>query len=143
MSESEHPNDRQVAGNHYVNQYQHWDMAAEFFGPGYFKGQVTKYVTRWRKKNGVQDLLKAQHFMEKMVSVDWGGLGWEIVGTQSLSLMFYAEANDLTPLEQSVVNAVARCADVPEMEYALAQLNRLVAEAKATEPQAAGYVQQD
>lgn len=62
-------NDRQVAGNHYVAEIQHWDYAAshEF---DYFQGQITKYVTRWKKKNGLQDLLKAQHFLEKYIELE-------------------------------------------------------------------------
>lgn len=62
-------NDRQVAGQHYKGSVQHWDFAVEKFGRGYLKGQVTKYVCRWRKKNGVQDLDKAIHFMEKLIEV--------------------------------------------------------------------------
>lgn len=64
-------NDRQVAGNHYRknNIIQHWDFAAaQNFD--YFQGQVTKYVTRWKDKNGVADLEKALHFLEKYIEVE-------------------------------------------------------------------------
>jgi len=59
-------NDTQVAGDHYRTPIQHWDyvLANDL---GYFEGQITKYVTRWRKKNGVQDLRKALHFLEKLI----------------------------------------------------------------------------
>jgi len=59
-------NDRQVAGNHYKGDVQHWDLAAQH-RYDYFQGQVTKYVDRWKKKNGLQDLKKAQHFLEKYI----------------------------------------------------------------------------
>lgn len=65
---NEDPNSRQVAGQHYrdVNPaYQHWDLVAEY-DLDYFMGQVTKYVARWRKKNGLQDLEKAQHYLQKL-----------------------------------------------------------------------------
>ena len=32
-------------------------------------GQITKYVTRWKKKNGLPDLLKAQHFLQKYIEI--------------------------------------------------------------------------
>jgi hypothetical protein len=59
-------NDTQVAGNHYCTPIQHWDyvIANDL---GYFEGQITKYITRWRKKNGLQDLHKARHFLEKLI----------------------------------------------------------------------------
>ena len=65
-------NSRQVAGTHYANDVQHWDWvwANDL---DYFQGQITKYVARWKKKNGIQDLKKAQHFLEKyleLVTVD-------------------------------------------------------------------------
>ena len=62
-------NDEQVAGNHYKSAVQHWDYAAWFFGTGYFKGQITKYIYRWRKKGGVQDLEKAAHFLRKLIEL--------------------------------------------------------------------------
>lgn len=65
MSEA---NTRQVGGAHYKSGYQHWDLVADA-GLGYFDGQATKYVYRWPKKNGIQDLQKAQHFLQKYSEV--------------------------------------------------------------------------
>jgi len=60
-------NDRQVGGAHYGGTgFQHWDLVV-LFDLDYFQGQVTKYVLRWNKKNGVEDLKKAQHFLEKYI----------------------------------------------------------------------------
>jgi hypothetical protein len=61
------PNTKQEGGAHYgLKQYQHWDMVAEF-NLDYFQGQITKYVMRWKKKGGLPDLRKAQHFIEKYI----------------------------------------------------------------------------
>ena len=62
-------NDKQVDGNHYKSTIQHWDyvIANEL---DYFQAQITKYVTRWKKKNGIKDLEKAQHFLEKYIEVE-------------------------------------------------------------------------
>lgn len=61
-------NEKQVAGNHYAGKVQHWDLAADR-GYDYFQGQITKYVDRWKKKNGLVDLEKAQHFLEKYIEL--------------------------------------------------------------------------
>ena len=66
---SQNPNDLQVGGNHYHSgTIQHWDYVAAN-NLDYFQGQITKYVARWRDKGGVQDLLKARHFLDKYIEV--------------------------------------------------------------------------
>lgn len=63
-------NARQVGGSHYgLRWMQHWDVVA-LFGLDYFQGQITKYVMRWRDKNGVEDLKKAAHYLEKYIEVE-------------------------------------------------------------------------
>jgi hypothetical protein len=31
------------------------------------EAQIIKYVMRWRSKDGIIDLVKAQHFLEKLI----------------------------------------------------------------------------
>lgn len=63
------PNDRQVGGSHYGGvPLQHWDIVA-MHDLDYFQGQITKYVMRHKKKHGIEDLKKAQHFLEKYIDV--------------------------------------------------------------------------
>jgi len=60
------PNHYQVGGSHYGGvTFQHWDFVIANH-LGYFEGQITKYVLRWRKKNGKQDLQKALHYLQKL-----------------------------------------------------------------------------
>lgn len=61
-------NGRQVGGSHYAAPIQHWDYVAAN-DLDYFQGQITKYVVRWRKKGGIQDLEKARHFLDKYVEL--------------------------------------------------------------------------
>jgi len=61
-------NEKQVAGTHYKSTIEHWDYVVAN-DLDYFQGQITKYVTRWKNKNGITDLLKAQHFLEKYIEV--------------------------------------------------------------------------
>lgn len=63
-------NERQVGGKHYSTEEgeQHWDRVARL-GLDYFQAQITKYVERCWEKNGVQDLEKARHFIEKYIEL--------------------------------------------------------------------------
>lgn len=60
----------QYGGNHYKDlaiqpvQYIHAN------GIGYFEGNVIKYVTRWRAKNGIADLQKAKHYIELLIDLE-------------------------------------------------------------------------
>jgi hypothetical protein len=57
-------NDIQIGGDHYKGSYQHWDFVDDT-GIGYLLGCATKYISRWRNKNGIQDLEKAAHYITK------------------------------------------------------------------------------
>ena len=62
-------NDRQVGGEHYRGRaLQHWDIV-RMFQLDYFQGQITKYVMRWKDKNGMEDLKKARHFLDKYIEL--------------------------------------------------------------------------
>lgn len=65
-------NARQVGGSHYKArggaELQHWDMVTHF-KMDYFQGNITKYVMRCRDKNGVQDLMKARHYIDKYIEL--------------------------------------------------------------------------
>ena len=62
-------NDKQVAGTHYANKViQPWDFITANNIP-YIEGCIIKYVSRWKEKNGVEDLLKAKHYLEKLIEL--------------------------------------------------------------------------
>ena len=64
-------NQRQVGGAHYkIGGEEHWDRVWRLWGRGYFVGQITKYVERYPYKGGVQDLEKAQHFLQKLIELE-------------------------------------------------------------------------
>lgn len=77
-------NDRQVGGKHYRSAYQHWDWVYASLGGDYQLGCATKYIVRWREKNGLQDLLKAEHYLQKHASEGWqvSPSEWEIQETK-------------------------------------------------------------
>ncbi len=62
--------DTQVGGDHYKSmtiqpvEYVHANSI------GYFEGNVIKYVSRWRAKNGIADLLKARHYLDLLIEFE-------------------------------------------------------------------------
>lgn len=68
-------NERQVGGEHYKSStgYQHWDWVTDL-NLNYLVGNATKYISRWRKKNGLQDLDKAMHYVDKLIERVEAGL---------------------------------------------------------------------
>jgi hypothetical protein len=61
-------NKRQVGGRHYKRlRPQPWDVIVAW-DMRFLDGNVLKYLARWRSKGGKQDLEKAQHYLEKLIS---------------------------------------------------------------------------
>lgn len=64
-------NDKQVGGKHYQNSpVQHWDWAQH---KDYLVGLATKYLDRHKEKNGIEDVSKALHTIQKLVERDYPG----------------------------------------------------------------------
>ena len=72
-------NDKQIGGKHYkpkLNNVQHWDWACNL---GYLEGNATKYIGRHDQKNGIVDIEKALHLIEKILEVHYDAkLHWGI-----------------------------------------------------------------
>lgn len=64
--------EKQVAGNHYKQckiqpvEYIHENSL------DYFQGNVTKYITRHKNKNGADDVRKAIHYCELILKLQYG-----------------------------------------------------------------------
>ncbi len=43
-----------------------WDYAHSQ-GLGFFEGNILKYITRWKHKNGIEDLLKAKQYLDRLI----------------------------------------------------------------------------
>lgn len=60
----------QVGGDHYKKlkiqpaEYIHAN------GLDFFEGNVVKYVSRWRSKNGIADLEKAKHYIDLLITLE-------------------------------------------------------------------------
>ena len=57
----------QVGGNHYKSMEI---QPIEFImknNLGYCEANVVKYVSRWKAKNGIEDLRKARHYIDLLI----------------------------------------------------------------------------
>ena len=63
--------DRQEGGNHYQTAIEpiEYILANEM---GYCEGNVIKYVSRHKRKNGKEDILKAIHYLEFILDDQYG-----------------------------------------------------------------------
>lgn len=81
---------RQIGGTHYGTGYGHWDYCKDLNVP-YLLGCATKYLVRWRDKNGIEDLRKALSYLDKQM-IDHENFRWvnpanAPEGSQKLSRM--------------------------------------------------------
>ncbi len=61
------PTETQVGGSHYKDMPI---QPATFIlrnGIGFHEGSAIKYLCRWRKKGGIEDLKKARHFIDMLI----------------------------------------------------------------------------
>lgn len=69
--------DKQVGGNHYKKlNPEPIDLIRRWFTPeeyaGYLRGNVIKYLARYKEKGGVQDLEKAQQYLGWLIDLEKG-----------------------------------------------------------------------
>jgi len=61
---------KQVGGDHYLSQaIQPWDIIVAN-RLNFFEGNALKYLLRWKHKGGVEDLLKAKHYIDKLIDLE-------------------------------------------------------------------------
>jgi hypothetical protein len=129
------PNETQIGGQHYReanSAYQHWDLVADY-GLNYFLGVMTKYVCRWHKKNGLQDLEKAKHYLQKfMFLVQEGRMSNFKERRLSLELAKkFCKEQNLSEVEREIIMESITCRDhIARLMYINAKIDELIQEAK-------------
>jgi hypothetical protein len=120
------PNDYQVGGTHYRTNYQHWDWV-EDNGIGYLEGVATKYLCRWKGKNGLEDLKKARHYTMKAIQRYVNtGRGNRCDGALSPVFKEFASDNNLGALESAACFALAYWTSDNQLHDAVNAINQLI-----------------
>jgi len=60
----------QVGGDHYSKLAIQPVTYINANGLSYLQGNVIKYVTRYKDKNGLQDLEKAKHYIDMLIEME-------------------------------------------------------------------------
>ena len=86
------PLERQEGGDHYdlpiqPLEYIHANQL------GYIEGNIIKYATRHKKKNGVEDVKKIIHYCELLLELEYGENKKE--GTRKLKQHEHRESDEL------------------------------------------------
>lgn len=71
MGNNESALGKEVGGNHYKNMAI---QPIEFItknGLGFCVGNIIKYVCRYKNKNGKEDLLKAKHYIDLLIELEY------------------------------------------------------------------------
>ena len=110
------PNSYQAGGDHYAvaedGGIQHWDLIFIFHGCGYFIDNITKYVERFRRKNGERDLVKASQYAHKLFhlmtvhniySIQKSVGGYALIETKEDALKVFLSMRVRTALEIDII----------------------------------------
>ena len=65
--------DKQVSGNHYKDKGIQPIVYIHANDLGFCEGNVIKYVTRHKEKNGAADICKAIHYLELLLELEYAG----------------------------------------------------------------------
>jgi hypothetical protein len=65
-------NEIQVGGDHYKSKkIQPWEAMESWMSPeqfeGFLRGNVLKYIARYKDKDGLKDVQKARHYLDKLI----------------------------------------------------------------------------
>ena len=64
--------DKQVQGDHYKDKAIQPIVYIHANGLGFCEGNVVKYITRHKTKNKKEDILKAIHYLELLLELEYG-----------------------------------------------------------------------
>lgn len=119
--------------NHYSSDYLHWDLVATI-PLDYFAGNTTKYVCRWRQKNGMSDLQKSLHYLNKLMELSptpaARHLSYKEIVTE---VGRFSDANKLSDLERAYVRGLCTWQTKEDLMAAREILFLLMDEAEALE----------
>lgn len=125
-------NEHQEGGSHYASEYQHWDFVLTALEGRYLEGCVTKYVYRWKKKNGLEDLRKAAHYLEKMMDRETSYKPMDSKGynERQVEAIRFTGCNQCDPKESAIIVTMAVWHDFHDLLMAKRLLSILIKNAE-------------
>lgn len=94
--------DIQVGGNHYKNfPYQPLQLSVDM-RLNFIQGNIVKYITRYKYKNGKQDLLKVVHYAS--LGKELKPLNFALLRNALEAINLYASMNNLNDTIKNVIH---------------------------------------
>lgn len=109
----------QIGGSHYKAQYQHWDYCKDT-NMGYLEGNATKYLMRWDKKNGLEDLRKSLSYVKKLMVGNEYAI--RVPPTQSHLFERMCDENGVGDMERVIMYSIFHWQSYANLELAREQL---------------------
>lgn len=139
-------NEKQVAGAHYATGgVQHWDFVVRVLNGRYLEGNITKYVARCYKKNGIVDVNKALHYCDKLAELYQAGIAHPSKPLEKCRIVVmnaFMEDADLDYWQRRVMGLAATWRVAQDLRILRACIGRVMETAQAAEPDRA-YVDPD
>ena len=93
----------QIGGTHYnKSSYQPIEFISHR-NLNFFQGNIVKYVTRHRYKNGKEDLLKCAHYCELALELSPANFVGSDKEDNFRDLLVYSEQNKLCEIEHNII----------------------------------------
>jgi hypothetical protein len=96
--------DIQIGGSHYRNKGIQPIELIVALNLNFIEGNIVKYITRYKEKNGVQDLMKCIHYSQLAIELKCIRHNIDIHNNYELILQ-YVKANDLCSVQTYVLNS--------------------------------------
>jgi hypothetical protein len=144
--DTQNANEKQVDGTHYRTRkggVQHWDICIEENVPN-LEYAASKYLTRWRKKNGLKDLEKVLHYLEKRIESihKYRGIIRGARKNDELFLQFCLD-NAIPVRERVILDSIMHWKRVDQLISAHHDVQHMIEELKEEGRATSAYVNQD
>ena len=96
--------DIQIGGSHYRNKGIQPIELIVALNLNFIEGNIVKYITRYKEKNGVQDIMKCVHYSQLAIELKCIRHNIDIHNNYELILQ-YVKANDLCSAQIYVLNS--------------------------------------
>lgn len=96
--------DIQIGGSHYRNKGIQPIELIVALNLNFIEGNIIKYITRYKEKNGVQDLMKCIHYSQLAIELKCIRHNIDIHNNYALILQ-YIKTNDLCSVQTYVLNS--------------------------------------
>lgn len=128
-------NQIQIGGSHYKSDFQHWDYAIVSLENRYLESAATKYISRWKKKNGIQDLEKSKHYLQKALEALAKGLinplvprAYTKADDAENALQAFFICSSIEQEEQKIIRLISYWEKPEDLELALTYIQDLIEE---------------